>query len=135
MNLKKYNFKYIVEEKQQGILRVFDSKEIPFKIERVFTVVNASSGSKRGQHAHKKCLQLLCCISGEVELVCDNGIKKTIISLTPKNEAILVPSGIWAEQNYLINNSVLLVLCDQPYDESDYIRDYENFLKWKGIKK
>ena len=135
MNIQKYNFKYIVEEKEQGILRVFESKEIPFKVERTFTVVNALEGSKRGEHAHKKCLQLLCCVSGEVELICDNGIEKTTNILTPKNEAILVPNGVWAEQNYLKDNSVLLVFCNQPYDEDDYIRNYSEFLEWRKDQK
>ncbi len=131
LDLKKINFQSIVEEKEQGILRVFESKDIPFPLRRVFTVVNALGGSKRGEHAHKKCNQLLCCVSGKIKLVCDNGSYRVEKILTPNSSGILVQNGIWAEQEYLIDNSVLIVFCDQPYKENDYIRDYNEYLKWK----
>jgi len=130
--LKNFKFESIVEDKNQGILRVFESEKIPFSIERVFTVVNALGGSKRGQHAHKICNQLLCCVSGKIELICDNGFQKINKLLLPENEGVLIQKGIWAEQNYLEDNSVLIVFCDQPYDEDDYIRDYSKFLEWKN---
>jgi len=132
LSLKSYKIPCIIEEKEQGILRVFELNHLPFQVERVFTIVNAFSGSLRGEHAHKKCNQLLCCVSGEVKLVCDDGNKQIEIVLNPKSEAILVPNGIWAEQKYLKDKSVLMVFCDQSYDESDYIRDYQEFLNWKN---
>jgi len=135
LNIIKYEFPSIVEKKEQGVLRVFESQDVPFTIKRVFSVVNAKGGSKRGQHAHKKCNQLLSCVSGEVKLICDDGNKQIELLLKPESEAILVPNGIWAEQNYLKDNSVIIIFCDQPYDESDYIRDYQNFLDWKKKQK
>ena len=131
LNIIKYEFPSIVEKKEQGVLRVFESQDVPFTIKRVFSVVNAKGGSKRGQHAHKKCNQLLCCVSGEVNLICDDGNTQIETLLTPGSNAILVPSGIWAEQIYLKDNSVLIAFCDQSYDEGDYIRDYQKFLDWK----
>jgi len=131
-DIKSYKIPSIIEEKEQGILRVFESNHLPFMVERVFSVVNAFSGSLRGQHAHKKCNQLICCVSGEVKLACDDGNKQIEILLNPESKAILIPHGIWANQKYLKDNSVLIVFCDQPYDESDYIRDYQEFLNWKN---
>jgi dTDP-4-dehydrorhamnose 3,5-epimerase-like enzyme len=131
LNIKKYEFASIVEKKRQGILRVFESEEVPFTIKRVFSVVNAKGGSKRGQHAHKICNQLICCVAGEVNLRCDDGNTQIETLLTPSNEAVLVPCGIWAEQEYIQDNSMIIVFCDQPYDEGDYIRDYHKFLDWK----
>jgi len=128
LNIKKYEFSSIVQKKEQGVLRVFESDNIPFIIKRVFTVVNAKGGSKRGQHAHKKCNQLICCIAGEVNLICDDGNNQIETLLTPSNEAVLVPCGIWAVQEYIQDNSVIIVFCDQPYDENDYIRDYDEFI-------
>ena len=116
-------------------MRVFESKELPFNIQRVFTVVNASGGSRRGEHAHKKCKQLLCCVSGEVQLICNNGTETIERLLTPESAAVLVPNGMWAEQKYLKDNSVIIVFCDQSYDENDYIRDYDKFLSWKKGQK
>ena len=129
--LQTYNYPAIIEEKEQGILRVYESNDLPFPVKRVFTIINAFAGARRGQHAHKKCNQLLCCVSGEVKLVCDDGNRQTKILLGPRSEAILVPHGIWAEQEYLKDNSVMIVFCDQPYDENDYIRDYDEYLEWK----
>ena len=131
-NIKKYEFFSIVERKEQGVLRIFESEDVPFTVKRVFTVVNAKSGSKRGQHAHKKCNQLLCCVSGAVNLICDDANTQIETLLTPSNEAVFVPCGIWAEQDYLKDNSVIIVFCDQPYDENDYIRFYDEYLEWKN---
>lgn len=131
LNVKKYEYPSIVEKKAQGTLRVFESDDLPFTAKRVFTVVNAKRGSKRGQHAHKKCNQLICCVSGEINLICDDGKEKLEILLSPESGAILVPCGIWAEQDYLKDNSVIIVFCDQPYDENDYIRVYDEYLEWK----
>ena len=104
---------------------------MPVAVKRVFTVVHALGGSKRGEHAHKKCNQILCCVAGEIELICDNGAQKTRTFLTPDSPAVYVNNGVWAEQNYLKDNSVLIVFCDQKYDENDYIRNYDDFLEWK----
>ena len=131
LDIKSYAFPSIVDNREQGVLRVFESDNIPFAVKRVFSVINAKSGSKRGQHAHKICNQLLCCVSGEVKLICDDGGRQIETLLTPSSEAVLVPCGIWAEQGYMQDNSVIIVFCDQPYDEGDYIRDYQKFLDWK----
>ena len=130
LNIKKYEFPSIDETREQGVLRIFESEDVPFSVKRVFTVVNAKGGSIRGQHAHKKCNQLLCCVAGEVNLICDDGNTKIETLLTHSCEAVLVPYGIWAEQKYLKDDSVLIVFCDQPYDENDYISDYHKFLDW-----
>jgi len=132
LNIKKYEFPSIVENKEQGVLRVFESDNLPFIVKRVFSVVNAKGGSKRGQHAHKKCNQLICCVAGEVNLICDDGNTKIEILLSSENEAVLVPCGIWAEQEYLKDNSVIIVFCNLLYDEDDYIRNYQEFLNWKN---
>ena len=134
LNIKKYEFPNIFEKNEQGILRVFESEDVPFTVKRVFSVVNAKGDSKRGQHAHKKCNQLICCVAGEVNLICDDGNSQIEVLLTTASEAVLVSKGIWAEQNYLKDNSVIIVFCDQPYDEDDYIRDYQKFLDWKKIQ-
>lgn len=135
LKIKTYAFPSIVEKKEQGILRVFESKDVPFTIKRVFTVVNSKGGSKRGQHAHKICNQLICCVAGEVNLIWNDGKHQREVLLSPASEAFLVPSGIWAEQVYIKDNSVLIVFCDQSYDEDDYIRDYDKYLEWNKVRK
>jgi len=99
---------------------------VPFNIARVF-VVRASSGAIRGHHAHKACTQFLTCQYGKVEVQCDDGHEVAVFTLDHPNFGLLIPSGIWAQQTYLVENSVLTVLCDRPYEKNDYIRDYSDY--------
>ena len=116
-------------ENDLGDLVVFESQteKIPFKIKRVFNV-RSPKNCLRGQHAHKECNQLLICANGAIEVKCDNGFKVSKYSLDESNLGLLIPAGVWSEQKYLENNSILTVLCDQKYSEDDYLRDYKLFL-------
>jgi len=106
-----------------------DGGMVPFSIARVF-VVNAEKDSVRGEHAHKECTQLLNCLSGSIDVLCDDGRDATEYTLTPLDQALLIPAGVWAVQKYKLENSSLMVLCDQMYNENDYIRDYSQFIEW-----
>ena len=125
------NFKFtsIKSGKKDSVLRVFELDDIPFKVKRVFTVT-ANNDEIRGKHAHKKCLQLLVCISGLVDLQCDDGLVKKSFILDSNSDGILISNGIWAEQKYLKDNSSLIVFCNETYEEEDYIRDYDEFINW-----
>lgn len=105
---------------------------IPFEIVRVF-VVRASEGSIRGQHAHKACSQFLTCPSGTVEVLCDDGEQTSTFRLDHPNIGLLIPPGIWAQQTYLSKNSILTVICDHLYDATDYLRDYNEFKKFREL--
>ena len=130
VGLNELKFPCVKDSSPHGFLRVFDQNDIPFLIQRVFSVTS-NTGGKRGEHAHKKYHQLMICVSGTIDLLCDDGERQQTIRLRPDSDGVWVKSGIWTEQTYLENHSVLLVICDQPYDESDYIRDYAEFLEWK----
>ena len=113
---------------ENGDLSVMEGdRHVPFSIARVF-VVRGFEGAIRGQHAHKACTQFLTCPFGKVEIQCDDGLKLMTFILDRPQIGLLLPSGIWAQQTYLVANSVLTVLCDLPFDNEDYIRDY-NFFK------
>ena len=132
---KVFPFPSIIDEERQGLLRVFESSDMPFTVKRVFTVTNAEVNAKRGQHAHRICNQLICCLAGKVLLRCDDGEEVSEIDMTPMTGGVLVPAGVWAEQQYMDRGSVILVFCDRPYDEGDYIRDYEKYLEYlKGVR-
>lgn len=92
-----------------------------------FFAVKADSYQKRGFHSHKECSQLIFCSNGEVDLYCYDGFQEITFNLKNFNNAILVPPGIWSHQIYLRENTILNVLCDLTFDESDYIRDLEEF--------
>lgn len=101
----------------------------PFSIKRVFNV-RAQKDSIRGKHAHQKCSQLLICSNGAVEVFCDNNSETASYILDKPNFGLIISPGVWAEQKYLEEDTILTVLCDQLYEEEDYIRDYEKFSKY-----
>ena len=117
-----------VFKEDNGELSVFEqnSKAIPFQIERIFNV-RSDRGSLRGQHAHRLCSQLLICSNGSIEVSCDDSFNKKVFLLDRPNYGLLVPPAIWAEQNYLENNSSMTVICDRPYEAKDYISNYKLF--------
>jgi dTDP-4-dehydrorhamnose 3,5-epimerase-like enzyme len=114
-------------ERDDGQLIVMQGMaEVPFALARVF-IVRAADGATRGRHAHRLCSQLLVCVSGAVEVVCDDASRTSSFVLDSPKRGLLVPPTIWAQQNYRQAQSVLMVLCDRPYEPEDYIRDYAEF--------
>jgi dTDP-4-dehydrorhamnose 3,5-epimerase-like enzyme len=105
--------------------------QVPFRIERVFALA-APAGAKRGRHAHRLCSQFMICVSGAVDVVCEDGSKKNTFALDRRNQALLVPPGLWNTVEFQQNESVLIVLCDRVYEADDYIRDYAEFLSFRG---
>ena len=122
----------VSQDGTRGNLVVFEGAEVPFSILRVFQV-NAPSGAIRGRHAHKKCVQLMICSKGCINVICDDGAEKICYALDEPNMGLLVPEGIWSEQVYQKPDSILTVLCNRLYEESDYIRDYAGFLTYRRI--
>lgn len=106
---------------------------LPIPIARVFTVSNAPVGAGRGEHAHYSCNQVLVCLQGAVDVVCDDGRDKRTFHLTEPHIGLHVPPSIWAAQRYLADKTCLMVLCDRPYEEADYLRDYAGFLEFRGV--
>ena len=114
-------------EDPNGVLCVYEcGRKVPFDIRRVFTI-SAKEGDVRGDHAHRKCTQLLVCVSGQVRVTCDDGTAVTQCLLDDMGTGLLIPPGVWAKEEYVVNDAVLMVLCDQGYDSDDYIRDYNEF--------
>jgi len=101
--------------------------QIPFTVQRAFLVRADADGVKRGEHAHRRLHQFLICVSGEIEVIVDDGLQKRRHVLNSVGRGLHVPPGVWAEQFYRKSGTVLLVLCDAPYDEGDYMRDYNEF--------
>ena len=97
-------------------------------LKRVF-FLKAKKNCFRGNHAHKICQQLLVCVSGEIEVICDDGLNQRIYRLSEMGKGLLIPPGIWASEKYINEGSVLMVLCDQAYEKNDYIFNYEEFKK------
>lgn len=118
-------------DKKIGFLSFFESsKDIPFEIKRIYYTYNVPVNTKRGMHAHKELNQVLWCPYGEIEVILDNGREKKNYLLNSPDKALLVGKGIWREMYWKKENSVLCVAASEYYDENDYIRDYDEFLKY-----
>jgi len=113
-------------KENNGDLVVVEGEIIPFSIKRVFNV-RQQKGDIRGRHAHRHCSQLLICTNGAVEVKCDDSRTTEIYVLDKPNFGLFIPPGIWADQKYIENNTILTVLCDRLFEEADYLRTYEDF--------
>ena len=117
-------------DSKEASLHVYESgTHIPFIIQRLFTI-KAREGCARGFHAHKDCAQLLVCLEGRCVVTIDDGEARKDVILDQPSLGLLIPPSIWAEQIYEAN-TVLAVLTDRPYEEADYLRNYEDFLKFR----
>ena len=100
---------------------------IPFKIERTYWVYDVPGGEKRGGHAYKENEELIVALSGSFDVVLDDGKEKKTFSLNRSYYGLYVPKGTWREMQNFSTNSLALILSSTKYDESDYIRDYDEF--------
>jgi dTDP-4-dehydrorhamnose 3,5-epimerase-like enzyme len=131
--IKLINFDCHKDDDGDLVVAEGNTNNVPFTIARIFNV-RVDKGITRGCHAHRECTQLLICTNGIVNVTCDDGQETSIYIMDKPNLGLLIEPGIWSEQIYLKNNTVLTVLCDSPYNEADYIRNYKDFLKFKGDK-
>lgn len=106
---------------------VYTNVHVPFDIKRVFYLYDIPGGESRGAHAHKECHQFLIAASGAFEVVLDDGVNKRTVTLNRPFYGLHIPPGIWAAEQGFSSGSVCLVLASEKYDESDYIRSYEEF--------
>ena len=114
----------------RGSLVALESHEdIPFEIKRVYYIFDTKPCVVRGLHAHKDLSQVMVCLKGSCRVVLDNGSTKEQVLLDSPNRGLLIDSMIWREMHDFSVDCILLVLADKHYDESDYIRDYDEFLK------
>mgnify|MGYP005873462335 CR=1 FL=1 len=107
---------------------------IPFPIKRVYYLFHTQKSFSRGCHAHKNLRQIAVAVSGKCRMVLDNGHERDDIWLDDPTKGILIESLIWREMHDFTPDCVLLVLASELYDENDYIRDYEEFLKEAGVE-
>lgn len=101
--------------------------EIPFQIKRVYYMYDTGIGVRRGYHAHKKLEQILICIHGSCKIHLDDCKETKEIVLDKPYEGLYISNSIWREMYDFTEDAVLMVLASEIYDESDYIRDYQEF--------
>jgi dTDP-4-dehydrorhamnose 3,5-epimerase-like enzyme len=119
-------------EDRRGNLSVIENDIIPFEIKRVYYLYDVPSGAERGGHAHKEQLEFLIAISGSFDVVLNDGNEENIVTLNRPNAGVLIPTGIWRGLQNFSSGSVCLVVASDVFDETDYIRDYEEFCLFKN---
>lgn len=120
----------IVDERD-GVLCIMNSlREIPFEIKRVYFINNLDScSSVRGKHAHRKLRQVIFCINGSFTLELDDGINRQNIEMKRENEGIILGPMLWHTMRDFSGGCVLLIAASDYFNESDYIRDYDEFMR------
>ena len=130
MNIKLISIPKI--EDNRGNLSVIEHDVIPFEIKRVYYLYDVPAGAERGGHSHIDQKEFLVALSGSFDVVLNDGQNQQIVSLNKPYEGLLINQGIWRELNNFSSGSVCLVIASAVYDEGDYIREFDEFLKYKG---
>lgn len=116
----------------EGNLTVVENdSNFPFEIKRVFYLYDIAGGESRGAHSHHQCHQFLIAASGSFEVQLDDGKYKRQVFLNRPNIGLHIPPGVWASELNFSSGAICLVLASHQYDESDYIRSYEDYLKFQ----
>ncbi|PWS28279.1 hypothetical protein DHW03_11500 [Pedobacter yonginense] len=123
-----------IKNRAGNITPVHNGIEVPFDIKRVFYLYDIPGGESRGAHAHKECHQFLIAASGSFEVLLDDGKTKRIIQLNRPYIGLHIPPGIWASEINFSSGSICLVFASQTYNETDYIRDYEDYINFTKDK-
>jgi dTDP-4-dehydrorhamnose 3,5-epimerase-like enzyme len=114
-----------------GYLSLFEeNNQIPFGIKRIYYTYDVPVGVKRGMHAHKKLQQVIWCPYGSIEIILDDGTTKTSYLLDSPNKALVMIKGYWRDIYWKKEGSVLCIAASDLYTEDDYIRDYDEFIKY-----
>lgn len=121
-----------INDRAGNITPIHNSIEIPFDVKRVFYIYDIPGGISRGAHSHKECHQFIIAASGSFEVMLDDGNIQRHVLLNQPFIGLHIPPMIWAAEVNFSSGAICLVLTSHKYNEDDYIRDYENFLKLKN---
>ena len=116
-----------------GTLTVFaaGADAVPFQIQRIFTIAGVTASATRADHAHRGCSQLLACLSGRVAVEINDGHEIAHETVLPDGGCLLIPPMLWNRVAFEGPATVLAVFCDELYEESDYIRNWDEYLRLK----
>ena len=101
--------------------------QVPFGIERTYWIYDVPGGEKRGGHAYRENREFIIALSGSFDVILDDGRERRTFSLNRSYYGLYVPEGLWREMDNFSTNSLALVLSSTPYEEEDYIYDYDLF--------
>ncbi len=114
----------------RGLLVALESnKSVPFDIKRIYYLTDLKKSEPRGFHAHKSLKQVAICLQGSCRFILDDGKSREEFVLSSPTQGLLIEEMYWREMDQFSDSCVILVLASELYDESDYIRDYNEFKK------
>ena len=102
---------------------------VPFEIARVYYLYDVPGGESRGGHAHKQLQQLIVAMSGSFDVILDDGVHKQTFTLNRSYQGLYVTNMIWRELVNFSSGAVCTVMASHRYDEADYYREYDEFLR------
>jgi hypothetical protein len=120
-----------IHNRAGNITIVEGQKDVPFDVRRIYYLYDIPGGENRGGHAHKELSQLIVAASGSFNVLLDDGQNKKIATLNRPDYGLMVVPGIWRELFEFSSGAICLVLASHKYDENDYIRNYDQFIKFR----
>ncbi len=126
--IKTVSFKPLGDERG-SLIALEGNKCVPFDIKRVYYIFGTKEGVSRGFHAHRNLKQVAVCVTGSCRFILDNGKQREEVALDKSTTGLLIDDLTWREMYDFSPDCVLMVLASEYYNESDYIRDYQEFLK------
>ena len=118
----------------RGNLSFIEEKNhLPFEIERTYWIYDVPGGEIRGGHSYQKNQEFIVALSGSFDVVLDDGKQKKSYSLNRSYYGLYVPAGIWRYMENFSTNSLCFIIASSFFDEADYERDYDKFVKSKSV--
>ncbi|MEG0869409.1 MAG: FdtA/QdtA family cupin domain-containing protein [Hafnia sp.] len=128
MSLVKWIEFQVLGDERGSLVALERERNVPFDIRRVYYIYKTEQGVSRGYHAHRNLRQVAMCVAGSCKIVLDDGFKREEVVMDCPTRGLLIESMMWREMHDFSDDCVLLVLASEPYQESDYIRDYQKFV-------
>lgn len=132
-----FKFRQIGSKSNEGfgmLTPIEAGKDIPFDIKRIYYIYDVNDNIIRGKHSHKKLHQVLICMNGSIDIRLENYFGEESYTLNDPSIGLYVGPDNWREMSNFTDNGILLVLASDRYDENDYIRDYDEFIKYSDQK-
>ena len=121
-----------MEDPRGNLTFIEEDNHIPFKIERVYWIYDVPGGQIRGGHAFKVQQEIIIALSGSFDVVIDSGSEKRTYSLNRSYYGLYIPAGLWRQMKNFSTNSLAMVITSTKFSEIDYIRNYDEFLKYNA---
>jgi dTDP-4-dehydrorhamnose 3,5-epimerase-like enzyme len=123
----------VLGDERGNLISLEENKNIPFEIKRVYYIFGTQKEVSRGFHAHKELKQLAVCIQGDCTILMDDGSVKESIVLDSPSKGLIIDVQQWHEMHDFSEDCILMVLASDYYDEDDYIRDYDEFMRGMNV--